>query len=132
MLKNFALVLAGVAGATAFILACSDDSPGDADAAVCDCPAAEPPLAGRITRVEKQFTGAQAFYGPLAACPDNSTLLGGGCYAAGVGEVSVTLTSSGAPGISPDPSAYQCKWTNPSATEVTVTAWATCLTPAAQ
>ena len=132
MLKNFALVLAGVAGATAFILACSDDSPGDADAAVCDCPAAEPPLAGRITRVEDQFTGAQARYFPSARCPDNSTLLGGGCYAAGAGAASVTLTSSGAPGISPDPRVYECKWTNISETEVTVTAWATCLTPAAQ
>ena len=132
MLKNFALVLAGVAGATAFILACSDDSPGDADAAVCDCPAAEPPLAGRITRVEDQITSSQAFLGPFAACPANSTLLGGGCYAEGSGATSLSLYSSGAPREAGDLRAYRCEWLNTSLTEVTVTAWATCLTPAAQ
>ncbi len=39
-----ALAASFLAGAV-FVVACSDDSPGDADAATCSC---EPPLAGRI------------------------------------------------------------------------------------
>ena len=47
--RTLVLCSAGVIAGIAFVLACSDDSPSDADAApVCDCPEAEPPLAGRI------------------------------------------------------------------------------------
>lgn len=129
MLKNIALVLAGIASATAFMIACSDDSPHDADAAVCDCPAAEPPLAGRITRVEDRVTASQTTFMRGANCPENATLLGGGCYSEGASRGNVVLVMAGEPLAGPS-SYYICEWNNPGGPEVTVVAWATCLVPA--
>ena len=129
MLKNLVLVLAGIAGATAFIVACSDDSPGDADAAVCDCDPAEPPLAGRITRVEQRKTGATPGFSEAAICPANSTLLGGGCYSEGGPALDVRLIMAGEP-LAGVPLSFGCRWINTPGLEVTVVAWATCLLPA--
>ena len=128
MLKNFALVLAGIVGATAFIVSCSDDS-SDADAAVCDCAPAEPPLAGRITRVEDRQTATQSVFIRRAACPANSTLLGGGCYSEGPSRLDVRLIMAGEP-EGGDPLVYGCTWGNQPGLEVTVVAWAKCLVPA--
>lgn len=129
MLKNLALVLAGIAGATAFIVACSDDSPGDADAAVCDCDPAEPPLAGRITRVEDRETGVFTIFRRTAICPTNSTLLGGGCYSEGGPALDVRLIMAGEE-VAGVPLSFGCRWINTPGLEVTVVAWATCLIPA--
>jgi hypothetical protein len=62
------------------ILSCADDSPGHADAAACQCPAAEPPLAGRIQRVTNTSTmPANGDGGVNAGCPDGALIIGGGC-----------------------------------------------------
>lgn len=61
------------------LAACADDAPAGVDAA-CSCPAAEPPLAGRIVTVRDQrdIPGNQiGIAGP--ACPTGATVLGGGC-----------------------------------------------------
>ena len=50
--KGLMTLAAGVGVGIALVLSCGDDSPGDADAAVCDCPAAEAPLAGRVQEFE--------------------------------------------------------------------------------
>ena len=82
-MKNLSAVLilsVGVVMGAALVVACSDDSPTDADAAVCDCPAAEPPLAGRIVHVrltEVLTAGGGGIAG--ANCPAGSIIIGGAC-----------------------------------------------------
>lgn len=70
----------GVAFGVITVIACSDDAPGDADAAVCDCPAAEPPLSGRImARTASVALPANTGGGGEAVCNQGETILGGGC-----------------------------------------------------
>lgn len=70
----------GVVAGAAFVVACSDDSPTDADAAVCDCPAAEAPLAGRIVHVRATNPlTAGSDGGAAAGCPASSIIIGGAC-----------------------------------------------------
>ena len=126
MLKNLVLVLAGAVGALALVVACSDDSPGNADAAVCDCDPAEPPLANRIVRLEDRRTQTTPAVYAGVSCPDGSVLLGGGCH--GEGPTALSLVDSGS--SEGGPLAWACDWRNQPAVEVTVVAWATCLLPA--
>lgn len=74
----FAAALAGAL----IVVACSDDSPHDADAAVCDCPAAEPPIsAARVHRVESGNVSVapNSFGMPIVDCPANEVPISGGC-----------------------------------------------------
>ena len=128
MFKSLALILAGAATATTLVVSCSDDSPGDADAAACDCPAAEPPLTGRIVRIEDRRTSMGVVPSSFAACPANSTLLGGGCFTEGGERLTPRLIMSGEP--SGGTNNFVCEWANPTMVEVTTVAWATCLNPA--
>lgn len=128
MLKNLVLVLVGAIGATTLVIACSDDSPGDADAAVCECDPAEPPLTGRIVRVENRMTASTPALSVGAACAAGATLLGGGCYTEGNNMRNPRLIQSGF--LLPGPNTFSCDWDNPQQNEVTGVAWATCLTPA--
>ena len=128
MLKSLALLLAGAAAAATLIVSCSDDAADDADAAACDCPAAEPPLTGRIVRVEGRETNTAMVITAFATCPASSTLLGGGCYTEGGERLTPQLVMSGEP--NGGTTVYQCRWRNPTAVEVTTVAYAVCLTPA--
>ena len=129
MLKPLALVLLGAAAATAFILSCSDDAPGDVDAAAaCDCPDAEPPLAGRIVRVTND-AGAIAANNQgnaSAFCPAGGTLLGGSC-ALGDSNAAITLSQALAPS---DVEQFACIWNNPTNDANTMIVTAICLVPA--
>ena len=70
----------GAIASAATVIACSDDSPGDADAATCDCPAAEPPLTGRImSRTRQEPIAAMGNAAPVAVCNNGEVILGGGC-----------------------------------------------------
>lgn len=93
------MILAGVVAGVTFVVSCSDDSPGKADAAVCDCPAAELPLAGRFVVVETTRTLAGSEVGSLQAeCPTGAQLISGSCTQAGTGPAltpDVRLTESG-------------------------------------
>jgi len=127
----FAAVLFGTALGAAMVVACSDDSPNNADAATCDCPAAEPPLAGRITTA--RTTGninANGFGSVAAGCPAGATILGGGCYAEGAGSSSIALLHAGFDRTTPTQPAYACGWSSTAATNVTGVAEAVCLMPA--
>ena len=132
MNTKLALPLAPSRAAAALILSCSDDSPRDADAPVCECPAAEPPLAGRLTTVEdrRENPGAVPGFSAVARCPDGATLLGGGCEADPLAS-SVVLIAAGRRSTTPDPKLFGCEWrnTNNDSPEY-VLAWATCLMPA--
>jgi len=128
ILRSFPSLLAGAALATGLILACSDDSPSDADAAVCDCPASESPLAGRIIEITQLITiTANGAGSNTAACPVGATLLGGGCTieAGGAGVGILTLAESG-----PLLGGYACTWTSTVPNPSTAKATAFCLVPA--
>lgn len=77
-------IASGVVLGSTLVVACSDDSPPDADAAVCDCPAAEPPLEGRIVSVRGTATPINpgGAGGALVNCPLGATVLGGACEVA--------------------------------------------------
>lgn len=123
--------LAGAVCATGLILACSDDSPHEADAATCDCPAAEPPLGGRITTVRgNDATLAQSSPGQASAtCPAGSTLLSGSCHLAedGGGATSARLLDGGPSAV--EPNIWGCNWRNGPEFTATVHAEVRCLLP---
>jgi hypothetical protein len=130
---------AGAILSAAVILACGNGSPGDADAAACDCPEAEPPLAGRIQVVEDVRSpgtagGVAAVLCESATAAADWTLLGGGCrvdddnagdlilYQAGPIPFSETNQTMGG---------YACNWRNPISAPIdAVKAYAICLVPA--
>ena len=131
-MKTLVVFVIGAVAATATILACSDDSPSDADAAACDCPAAEPPLAGRITRVRGLDTplAANDLGAAFARCPAGSTLLSGSCSIVddGGGNAQAMLRSADF-----DPTLatqWNCGWENRNGFPATVHAEAVCLVPA--
>jgi hypothetical protein len=128
-LNSLAILALGAVGGIALVVACSDDSPTDADAAVCDCPAAEPPLTGRIVAVRQSNPIVPGSGGGAAvACPAGSTILGGACEVE-TPDARVLLMESrffrtGNP-------QYVCQWSALDATAAnTGTAEAICLTPA--
>lgn len=131
-MRTALIFFAGAVCATGLILACSDDSPGNADAAACECPAAEPPLAGRIVTTRgtnvtiTQSGGAQA----LATCPAGSTLLSGSCHVVedGGGMTTARLLDSGPGDI--DPTVWGCNWRNGPEFTATAHAEVRCLMPA--
>jgi len=127
-MKTLIIALTGAALACALILSCGNDSPGDADAATCDCPAAEPPLAGRIVRVtETVALAAQDTGGISADCAAGATLVGGGCALQTIDDkIMVTYASPALDGAE----RWTCSWNNPSTTANTGVATAICLMPA--
>ena len=123
--KTLLSCLVGITIGIGLVLSCSDDSPTRADAASCECPASEPPLAGRIVSVTSMATGAgSADVGPGASCPDGAVLLSGGCFVANFQGQDVTLRVS-APGTSG--TGWNCDFRNNGTTPVEVGAVARCL-----
>ncbi len=126
------LLLAGAALGIAFIFACGDGNQNHVDAApVCDCPAAEPPLAGRIV-IEPQTTSpipAQSSASAGNACPLGATLLSGSCRIQGAGHDQITLSQSGVD-VAGQTQGWDCNWYNPTTTAATGTVQVICLIPA--
>ena len=124
-----ATLLTGVALGVTLILACSDDSPDGADAATCDCPTAEPPLAGRILRARGTVSIAPNDFGTTAvACPTGATILGGSCRLMN-GNRLIYLTEAGIE-MGGAAVGYQCFWSSTSNQPDTGIAEAICLMPA--
>lgn len=123
MLRELSLIVVGSVGAVALMLSCSDDSPPDADAAVCDCPTLT-----TVQDVRPAQGGTPGVVFALAACPAGSTLVGGGCELSGNGSSQLILFMAGRR-ASLDPPNYGCEWNNPNGETVTTTAWATCQIP---
>lgn len=124
-------VCAGAVAGISLVIACSDDSPPQADAATCDCPAAEAPLAGRIVTVTT--TGRVPPPDPpaedgresvAASCPQGATLLSGGCDAVGA---PLSLLEVSFP---TDNGSWVCGWKNTDTIPITTKAIAKCLVPA--
>jgi len=124
--RSIPLVVAGAIAGIAFVLSCSDDSPHSADAAVCDCPAAEPPLADRIVQVEAPATvPPMDEEGGGVICPTGAIALGGGC-AASTGAVPEIIVQQSIPGDL----GWSCSWRNPTNQPIAVRAIVRCLKPA--
>lgn len=124
-----ATALSAFVAGVLLVVACSDDSPGDADAATCDCPAAEPPLAGRVIVVTgNRSIPASGADLAEAVCPTGATLLGGGCRLA-VPD-SVVLEEAGPNRDAPAQPRYWCRWKSTAPDARMATAEAICLVPA--
>jgi hypothetical protein len=130
-LKVLVGVVAGVLAGVAFAMSCGDGT-SPADAAVCDCPVAEAPIASRIVEVENTVTLSPANMAPAngrggqgVVCPDGATLMTGGC-AANAGQVPDISLEQSFPGMR----SWQCSWRNNTNTSVVVRVIARCLVPA--
>ncbi len=136
-MKTLPVAFAAAFAGALIVVACSDDSPQDVDAAACDCPAAEPPItATRIHRVESATASIAPNIGDSnsANCPAAEILVGGGCEIAvdnSAGRTFLTqsyprTTTAGAPATQ-----WFCEWKNDNGTGAAeVRAIALCLAPA--
>ncbi|MEZ4360426.1 MAG: hypothetical protein R3B48_09610 [Kofleriaceae bacterium] len=130
-------LLTGVVVGIFLVLSCGDDSPGSADAAVCDCPLAEPPLPARIVEVQatetlppRTLNGGRD--GQSAVCPGDSMVLTGGCTAS-EGQVPDIVIEQNSPvpkSSVTTGNGWLCSWRNNSNEEVVVRVIARCLMPA--
>lgn len=129
---SFVSIVAGTFAGALLVLSCSDDSPGNVDAATCDCPASEPPVAGRIMIVDQtREIPANSRSGQDAVCPQGALRLSGSCTTADVNPVrDVTLEQSGFYGN--DLRSWSCNFKNNEAVPVTIKASVVCLMPPSQ
>jgi hypothetical protein len=122
------LLLAGMLVGIVLVLSCSDNSPANADAAACDCPAAELPIAGRLVRFSNTRVvdpGTNTAEG--AACPQGGLLISGMCTNDPVSSGSdLTLQQSGA---GDNLQSWTCWFKNNSLSPVTIKVTAICLMP---
>lgn len=130
--RDLLLLVTGALFGFVLLLSCDGDSPSDADAG-CNCPAAEPPMLGRIQDFERSTTlppaNMEPTYGKKAGgseCPPGGILLTGGCAAA-VGTVPDIVIEQSLPAGS---NGWSCGWKNLSNEPVVVRGIARCLMPA--
>lgn len=83
ILKSIVLLSIGAAFGVAMVLSCGDNAP-HSDAAACDCPPSEAPIAGRLIVVESgPSTIAAGDQGGVSEmCPQGTQFLSGTCTAA--------------------------------------------------
>jgi hypothetical protein len=126
--SSVVLLVAGMLAGIVLVLSCGDDSPGKADAAACDCPAAELPIAGRIMRFSNTQTIAAGSAGfRSAGCPQGGLLLSGSCTNNASSLPDLTLQQSGS--YDDNQQGWECSFKNNSAVPVTIKATAICLMP---
>jgi hypothetical protein len=137
-MKDLLKLLTGIALGISLVLSCSDDSPTPADAAVCDCAPAEPPITSRIVPLEREVVLPAANgvengrNGNSLLCPDRAILLNGGCLAS-VGQVPDVVIEQSGPITAQTGTvlgSWQCRWRNNTNSPVTVRVIANCLMPA--
>ena len=122
-------IIAGTAAGIILIVSCSDDAPGSVDAATCNCPAAEPPLAGRIRQVTRSLEiGPNSTGLHSADCELGAQVLGGGC-AGPEGIIKDIVIRQTRPSGGNVPG-WSCDVRNNEPTPVTMQVMAFCLTPA--
>lgn len=80
IIKSLILLSAGVAFGIATVLSCSDDA-RHSDAATCDCPASEAPIAGRIVAIDSDvITIAPGQQGTASTgCSPGMQFISGSC-----------------------------------------------------
>jgi hypothetical protein len=128
-MKTITVSLASLTLGIALTLSCSDDSPGDADAAVCDCPAAEPPItAQRVVRETSNpitLTAGTAT-GPAIACSRGIAISGSCDLDFNAMRSQLHLVEAGLH----DNNGWSCIWSNNGAVDTIGTATVVCLVPA--
>ncbi len=126
--SSVVLLLAGMLAGIVLVLSCGDDSPGNADAATCDCPAAESPIAGRLLRVSNtEIINPNSNGVEGVACPEGGLLISGMCTNETVSSgADLTLQQSGTDG---NGQGWGCWFKNNSASPVTIKVTAICLMP---
>ena len=128
MKLNHALLFAvsGAAAGIAFVLSCWNHT-SQSDAATCDCPASEPPIAGRIKRISttKAVAGLATELG-VAPCPDGSLLVSGSCMNGDIGLPDIVLQQSG---VLTDDHGWECVFKNNTNNTVTIKVTEFCLSP---
>jgi hypothetical protein len=131
MMKTVATLLTGAVFAAGLIVACSDDSPRPVDAATCDCPAAEPPIASRLARTRgvDAVLPANSVTTAVATCPAGATLVSGWCDFENVPGTppQLALVRAGSSPVLPD--TWTCIWQNYNSGSANVHAEAVCLMP---
>jgi hypothetical protein len=129
--SSMRLLVAGTFAGVLPIASCGDDSSGRVDAGTCDCPAAEPPLAGRITIASATATipaNSRGLQG--TGCPEGSLRLTGSCTTDPPNPIrNVTLEQSGF-FYENDLRGWSCFFKNKEATPVTIKVTLVCLMPA--
>jgi hypothetical protein len=131
--KSIVALVVGFICGIVVVISCGDQTPTTADASVqqCDCPASEPPLAGRIVRVtNNEQILPMSSDGVGVFCPIGTILLSGGCLARSTDPKYTLNSSNPGPDDDPNPVAWNCRFYNGTSAAVTSTAYATCLKPA--
>jgi hypothetical protein len=139
--RSILLLMSGATAGIALVISCGRNSHSSADAAIdasavadagpsCDCPAAEPPLAGRVVVVSQlRVYSGNSYGGYSARCPLGALLISGSCGTDLSNPLrNVTLMGSTSFGV--PPVAWDCTFRNNEFTPVTFRASAICLGPA--
>lgn len=139
--RSILLLITGSISGIAFVLSCGDNLAIKADAAIdapkapdaaqtCDCPAAEPPLAGRFVTISNtRDIPANDFLINSAYCPIGSRLISGSCTQDLLNPYRhLTLEQSGF--FEAYPNEWVCQFRNHENTPVTIRVTVTCLKPA--
>jgi hypothetical protein len=123
--------LLGLLAGIVLMISC-DDSPGTADAATCDCPAAELPIPGRIKRFSSTRVIAPGEVSLAEeGCPEGALVLSGACSNDPITSgADLTLQQSGDV-VGAFSQGWICWFKNNSGAPVTVKATAICLMPGA-
>jgi hypothetical protein len=141
--KTILSLICGVATGVTLVISCGDNyrldlavdaaidapNPDAAPAPVCDCPAAEPPLAGRFMLFTATAVApAHWSSGQAHRCLWEGVVIGGSCVLApGESNRNVTLMNSGFYGASP--ANWWCTFFNHESTPVTIQVTTLCLMP---
>jgi hypothetical protein len=143
LVEKIKLVALGAALAVGAILACDKNVMVASDAALdapvpdakvaCDCPPAEPPLAGRYEVVSNTDTVQPgAIGGQGVGCPTGTLLISGGCRNTISSIQKMVLLENGpvaAPGAGAPPRSWSCSFQNNDVVAVTYRVSAICLRP---
>jgi hypothetical protein len=131
MIKSIVQVSIGAAFGVGMVLSCSDGSPHRSDAATCDCPASEAPIAGRVVIVDGSLRTLQAgeLGGASVGCMPGMQFLSGSCSNADpTAPEDITITQFGVDRATFN---YGCVFKNNKTVPVQVRASAVCLRPGA-
>lgn len=131
--EKLAFVAMGVAAGIGLVLSCNGDSPTTADAASCECPAAEAPLSRDRYQIvnNTQTIEPDGRGGTSAACPEDTLFIAGSCTTAELNPVrNLTLEQSGFYSGIGEAREWHCRFKNNEATPVEIKASVICLAPA--
>lgn len=124
-IKHLCILAAGIVAGITLVISCGDDAPRPADAATCDCAAAEPPISkDRVVQHEQPSqVGPTSQVTAAVGCDrDTEVVLGGGCAADIGASPDLVLQQSIATDLG-----WTCVWKNPTNLPINVRAQVRCL-----